>query len=331
MPLPDKMPNQSVDAVQFLKLSGALFDVRSPGEYSQGHIPGAISLPLFTNEERALVGTTYKQQGRDQAVELGLRLAGARLADLVVCAKAHAKDGVAKVYCWRGGMRSMSVAWLLQTAGLQTFTLQKGYKSFRQWVFQTLAEPRSLKIVGGLSGCGKTAFLRTLREKGEQVLDLEKLACHRGSSFGGIGAAQQPTNENFENTIAMELSLSDPNAPLWIEDESRMIGRCKIPDPLFQQMQQQELLILETSQEERLHRLVEDYGNIPSDHLLAATERLRRKLGGARTEEIIQNIKGGHFYPAAKLILNYYDSAYQHSLRKRNQPRLKLEPDNSRL
>jgi len=306
---------QALEPEEFLCTAGVAFDVRSPGEYSQGRIPGAINLPLFTNEERAEVGTKYKQCGKDAAVELGLGLVGPKLASFVATAKRECPNTVAKVHCWRGGMRSSSMAWLLSTAGFKTVTLRGGYKAFRKWVLQKLSQPLNLLVLGGLTGAGKTAILHALREKGEQILDLEDLACHRGSAFGVMG--QQPTNEQFENEIAIALQSLDLSRQIWVEDESRMIGRCKVPDALFAAMRQQPLVMLERPKSERVAKLLADYSQAPRQSLIEAVERLQRRLGGARSKQIIQLIHENQLPQAVELLLDYYDAAYRHSLSRR--------------
>lgn len=308
------------DIKEFLRAEGPILDVRSPGEYSQGHIPGAINLPLFTNEERTVVGTLYKQTGKEAAFEKALRLVGPKLADFVVFAKKHCKHNeTVKIHCWRGGMRSAAMAWLFTMAGLNTITLRGGYKTFRKWALEVLREPRQLKVIGGLTGTGKTALLQKLEHKGEQILDLEKAACHRGSSYGMFGMPPQPSNEQFENEIAVKWATADPQRILWIEDESRMIGKCKIPDALFKFIRSAPMVFIECSLSQRLENLSNDYGNIPPEELIKATERLSRRLGGARTMEIIALIRTGNLTKAMELTLQYYDATYNYGLTLRSQ------------
>ncbi len=179
-----------------------LLDVRSPGEYAQGHVPGALSFPLFSDAERATVGTIYKQQSRDLALETGLELVGPKLGGFVREARTLAPQGQVVVHCWRGGQRSGSMAWLLRQGGLDVWTLEGGYKAYRTWVLAELAAQQySLYIIGGRTGTGKTKILHALRQMGEQVVDLEGLACHKGSAFGFIGELPQPTVEQFENDL----------------------------------------------------------------------------------------------------------------------------------
>ncbi|WP_416670847.1 tRNA 2-selenouridine(34) synthase MnmH [Egbenema bharatensis] len=181
----------------FLTTPGIILDVRSPAEYEQGHIPGAVSFPLFSNEERAIVGTCYKQQGREQAIELGFEIAGPKCAEFVRRAKGLAPDRLVRVHCWRGGMRSEAIAWILKMAGLRVSVLEGGYKSFRRWVLSCFDQPKPILILGGMTGAGKTVILQELAVRGAQVLDLEALANHRGSSYGNLGLPPNPAMNNL--------------------------------------------------------------------------------------------------------------------------------------
>lgn len=304
----------------FLKGSGVIIDVRTPAEYAQGRIPGSINLPLFSNEERAILGTVYKQQGHSTAVNLGLKLVGPKLSELAATAKGHAGNGEARVHCWRGGMRSSSMSWLLRTVGIRTTTLTGGYKAYRRWTLDLFKQPLLLYVVGGLTGSGKTQMLRAMRNLGEQVLDLEELAHHRGSSFGMLGMPPQPTNEQFENEIAMQLSAFDLQRPIWVEDESHMIGRCKIPDALIEAMHTAPLFFVERAMEERMEILLHDYAKIERSELILATERIKRRLGAERTKSIVENIDQGKYREAIEMILRYYDASYRYEIGRRQQP-----------
>lgn len=311
----------SVD--DFLQRPGPIIDVRSPSEYDQGHLPGARSLPLFTDDERAEVGTCYKQQGRDAAVELGLERVGPKLATFARQAKAwtHAEDGnPVRVHCWRGGMRSSSMAWLLETAGLSPVVLEGGYKAFRRWVRHTLSRQRPILTLGGMTGTGKTLVLMALAQRGEQVLDLEGLAHHRGSSYGSLGLPPQPTNEQFENRVAMAWERCSPPRPVWIEAESRRVGACRVPDELFAQMMAAPVVQIVRSPEERIQILEAEYGQADPEELIAATQRIRKRLGGLRTQEAIDAIGRGDLGTAIGLVLSYYDKTYRYDLEQRQPP-----------
>ncbi|MGK7889084.1 MAG: tRNA 2-selenouridine(34) synthase MnmH [Leptolyngbyaceae cyanobacterium] len=317
IPNPSDLMVHSVPIDEFLKADGPILDVRSPGEYDHAHIPSAVSFPLFDNDERAQVGTCYKQQGRDQAVELGLALVGPKLADFVTTAKQIAPNRCVRLHCWRGGMRSGSMAWLLETAGFSVTLLQGGYKAFRRWGRGILAIPKSIISLGGMTGTGKTAILLALAEQGEQILDLEGMAHHRGSSYGALGLPPQPSTEQFENVVAIATSQINPDRPIWIEAESRQIGRCRIPPELFDQMMQAPVIQVERSRSERIANLLVDYGEASTTGLIEATERLRKRLGGQRTKEAIAHIQARDLEPAIALVLDYYDKTYTYDLQKK--------------
>ncbi|NEQ47995.1 MAG: tRNA 2-selenouridine(34) synthase MnmH [Leptolyngbya sp. SIOISBB] len=303
----------------FLAAAGPLVDVRSPGEYEQGHIPGAISYPLFTNAERAQVGTCYKQQGREVAVELGFDLLGPKLGDLVRQAKAIAPDRTLRVHCWRGGMRSGGMAWGLEMAGFQVTTLSGGYKAYRRLAREVFSTPRQIIVLGGMTGTGKTQILHALAAQGEQVLDLEGLANHRGSSFGSLDMPPQPSTEHFENLICDRLAQLDPRQPVWIEAESKRVGTCRVPSELFQQMEVAPTLEIVRPLEERLDILVQVYGETNREELIAATERIRKRLGGQRTQSAVDMIRQESPREVGKIVLDYYDRTYRYDLERRQQ------------
>ncbi len=300
---------------EFLSFSGTIYDVRSPSEYAQGHIPGAVNLPLFTDDERCQVGTTYKKIGKQQAIDLGLGIVGPKLLSFVENVRKSQQGEYAKVHCWRGGMRSSSMAWLLKTAGIKTITLKGGYKTFRQWTLGTFEKKYNLKIIGGLTGSGKTAILHALRNHSEQILDLEGLANHRGSSFGVLGT--QPTIEHFQNLLAHNLWQLHDSQPIWVEDESSLVGTCNIPKPFFEQMQQAPLWLIDRPIAARIDFLVKDYAHAPITDLISATLRISKRLGGVRTQQAIANIQSNNLHEATKIILEYYDKAYTLSLSQR--------------
>jgi len=306
-----------------------VIDVRSPGEFERGHIPGAHNIPLFSNEERAVVGTLYKQKGRDEALLEGLRFVGPRMAELVERSRALAPAGHVRVHCWRGGERSASVAWLLEKSGFKkVFTLQRGYKAFRQEVLASFTGTRELRILGGYTGTGKTQLLHLLKERGEQVIDLEALANHKGSSYGGIGEGLQPTTEHFENLLWNELRKIDPSRTLWLEDESIEIGRAKLPAPLFATMRSAPVHFIDMPSAYRVERLVEIYGAFPKKELAEATVRIERRLGPQHAKRALEALEQDDLHTVAAIALNYYDKAYARGLAMREPSRtqpLKVE------
>ena len=306
----------------FLELNAPIVDVRSPGEYRQGHIPGAHNLPLFTDAERAAVGTKYKQEGRQSAVQLGLELVGPKLATIAAALQAIPAPGKTAlgIHCWRGGMRSASVAWLAGTLELPVVLLEGGYKRFRHWVLAEMEKPWSLLVLGGRTGTGKTDLLLELHRRGAAVVDLEGLANHRGSSFGGLGLPPQPSNEHYENLLALALRQCPSPGPIWLEAESAQVGRCRIPAGLWAQMGLAPAVEIQRPMEERVERLVAVYGALGQQPLREATERIARRLGPQRTALALGAIDQGDWAEACRQMLDYYDRCYDHDLGRRSQP-----------
>lgn len=301
-----------LEVAEFLNLPknpGPLYDIRSPGEFAHGTIPGAINLPLFSDEERKQVGTVYKKESPKAAFLLGLDFVGPKMRGFIE--QVEGKNP--RLFCWRGGMRSQSMGWLFSKAGMEPLLLTGGYKAYRRFVLKTLETTYPFQVLGGLTGSGKTSLLRSLKE---QFLDLEELAHHKGSVFGKLEGKAQPTNEHFENCIASSLFKMDPSKPIWVEDESRMIGSCKIPDPIYRQMQKSPLYLLQTPLEQRVELLLEEYSHTPPSLLKEAVFCIKKRLGGSRTEEILGCINNKNYRQAVFLLLEYYDQAYKFSIQR---------------
>ena len=287
-----------------------LLDVRSPAEFEQGHIPGAINVALFTNEERARVGTIYKQDGHHAAVLEGLRIVGPKMASIVEQALEIAPERKLKVHCWRGGMRSGSVGWLLRQAGFTVEVLNGGYKAYRQKVLQELANPFNFVVVGGPTGSGKTHVLKALQNSGEQVIDLEGLANHKGSAFGALGEKVQPSIEQFENNLHELITQMDANKRIWIEDESRKIGSVFIQDHLWLQMRNAPLINICLPISERVNFLVEEYGKFSNEELAGSILKIGKRLGGQHLKACLEWLDAGQLHLVAEASLNYYDKSY---------------------
>ena len=299
---------------EFLKAPGPLFDVRSPCEFRQGHIPGALSLPLFSDEERSLVGTTYKQKGREQAIQIGLEAIGTRLHELAKTIREESKGVKAcRITCFRGGMRSQSVEWLAGLFGLSTVRLSGGYKMYRRHILEAFEHSYVFRIIGGFTGSGKTEKVQELIREGKQAIDLEALANHRGSTFGLVPGTHQPSTEQFENLLAHALWKCDSTQPIYLEDESRKIGSCSIPKKIYEQMDKAPLYWLEVDFEARLERILATYGSVPRPYLIEQTSKLQKRLGGERTQLAIQALQENRIADAARDLLRYYDAAYLHS------------------
>jgi len=311
-----------INIESFIALSASfpVVDVRAPLEFEQGHIPGAVNIPLFNDHERKVVGTAYKKVNREAAMYAGLEFAGKKLVQL---AKEGERMAGSKrtllVHCWRGGMRSRSMVWLFETMGIACYLLEGGYKSYRRYVREVLAGPMKLLLIGGRTGSGKTAILHHLRERGEQVIDLEGLAHHKGSAFGALGEEEQPTTEQFENDLGRIVLSLDPDKVTWIEDESRNIGKCVVPGEFYRKMRASEIIFLDIDRELRARRLVGDYAKYDREALRQCVLRIEKRLGGLRTKEALEAIEKKDFYRTAMITLQYYDKAYMYSLEKNHE------------
>ncbi len=334
------MPIHQIDIEQFIDLASGnfIFDVRSPSEYTKAHIPGAISLPLFTDDQRKIIGTAYKRENRETAVNHGLRFFSQRMLEIpseaekvFVHHNITSEDKKIFIHCWRGGMRSGSVAWLFNLYGYQVFTLVGGYKSFRRWVLEKFDGKYKLNILGGYTGSGKTEMIEKLKENGKNVINLEKLASHRGSAFGSLGEPPQPSQEMFENCLAIELhnlitcvdatesQLNPYFKEIWIEDESRHVGKVGIPLNFWNLMRSSNLYFLEIPYEERLQYIVKNYGQYPKEDLINAVLRIQRRLGGLDTANAVDFIQKGNTTACFSILLSYYDRLYKNSLDKREK------------
>lgn len=312
------MPDYSLDISEFLQQCKRMpvMDVRSPGEFLQGHMPGAVSLPLFTNEERSVIGKLYLQQGSTEAVAKALEMIRPKFKQLADAAYTFAPGGESLMYCWRGGMRSNSMAWLLNTAGISTATLRGGYKSFRRFAHVFFEKPFNLLVIGGMTGSGKTEVIESLEDKGYQVIHLERLASHKGSVFGAIGMNPQPSTEQFENALFMQLWQLDPNQPVFIEDESLSIGKVFIPRPFFDQLSSAPLVKLVVPMEHRIMRLVKQYTHGNAEQLTVAVQHIEKRMGTENARAVIELIRSNNMTAAVERILKYYDKLYTRSMQQ---------------
>ncbi|HVS94119.1 MAG TPA: tRNA 2-selenouridine(34) synthase MnmH [Mucilaginibacter sp.] len=303
----------------FVQLDAAIpvADVRTPAEFAQGHICGAHNIPLFSNEERVQVGTTYKQQGREQAILLGFDLTGSKWSGFIKRALEIAPGKTIALHCWRGGMRSGAMAWALNLYGFDVYLLEGGYKKYRRWVLDRFDEKYNLLILGGMTGSGKTQILQELRKAGEQVIDLEELAQHQGSSYGTMNKLVQPTQEQFENTLATQLYHFGAEKSIWLEDESITIGKRFIPNGLWNQMRTAQVIAINVPLESRVEFLVKEYGGLDQDFLAECTQRIWKRLGPEQTKNAIQAIHENRMADFIRIVLVYYDKTYRAGLSKR--------------
>lgn len=296
-----------------------VIDVRSPGEFQKGHIPGAVNIALFSNKERADVGTVYVQQSREEAIELGYTYVNPKLDYFIEASRKVSGQGPVVVHCWRGGMRSQAFAKHLSENGFDyVYLIKGGYKAFRNFVLRYFEQPFSLNVLGGFTGSGKTYVLKELQERGVQVIDLEGLAHHKGSAFGAIGERDQPSVEHFENCLFSAFNQLDVKKPIWIEDESISIGRVKLPMALFKQIREQNVCFMKISREERARLLVKEYAQYGNELLSEAIHKIAKRLGGQNVKAALNFLSENNYYEVAMITLHYYDKTYITGVNNRN-------------
>ena len=301
---------------RFLSMSRhyTIFDVRSPGEFAQGHIPGAVNLPIVSDEERVVVGTLYKQRSEQDAYLKGLEIVGPKMAEFAQRAIEKARDKKILIYCWRGGQRSGSMAWLFDLVGLKSYRLEGGYKAYRHYIAETFSKPLPLVLIGGYTGTAKTEILLQMQKQGAQVIDLEGLASHKGSVFGAIGMNDQPSYENFEIALYNAIQTFDLSIPIYIEDESRFVGKLQIPSSFFDQMKEAPRITIDKSRTARVKHLSSSYLSVSNDVLVEKVEAISKRLGSERSTIAIEAIQKGDFSTAIEQVLHYYDRAYQNTM-----------------
>ncbi len=316
----------NADISDFIVSDGLLIDVRSPEEYYKGHMPNSINIPLFNDIERSIVGKKYKVSGRKHAVLAGLSiiekklnkliedLSSANEKNILINNEKFNKNKILKIYCARGGMRSQSISWLLQKMRIKTVTLKGGYKSYRNYVLKMFSLKKNYVIIGGKTGTGKTRILNLLREHGSQTVDLEDLANHRGSSFGGLGMKSQPSNEQFENLIADKLKKFNKRETIYLEAESANIGKCRIPFELFKRIKESPRIEIINSKENRIKELINTYSKYPSRDLIESVEKISRRLGPQRTKSAKESIEKKDWVGVCEAVLDYYDKCYEYEL-----------------
>jgi len=290
--------------------SDIIIDVRSPSEFFQGHICNAVNMPLLNDEERAVVGTLYKQTSPEFAMIKGLEIIGPKMKDFAsVFFKLKGKRLI--VYCWRGGQRSNSIAWLMRTCGLNPIVIPGGYKHYRNHVLDWVNNKYlKLYVLGGKTGTGKTELLEGLDQRSQQILDLEGLANHKGSAFGHLGQNAQPTDEQFQNNLFHEMIKLNLSRPIWIENESRMVGRLCVPAGIWASLRNGNLINVEISEEERLDHVLSTYGQYDIEDLIESFKKIEKKLGNLAFNNTLIALQLGDLRTAAKLAFFYYDKNY---------------------
>ena len=294
-----------------------MVDVRSPGEFQKGHIPGAHNIPIFDNEERARVGTTYVKIGKEPAIELGKVIAGEKTTYYLDAIAGVAPEKQILLHCWRGGMRSAKIAQFYADAGYHVFILEGGYKAYRGYIRRQFLSARPIFLIGGYTGSGKTAILHQINLLHHQVIDLEALACHKGSNFGHLGQKSQPTTEQFENDLYAQWAMLDGTQPLWLEHESMNIGNVYLPDTFRAAMLGGVLFFIDVPRADRIRRLVDEYACFSKNELLEILHHLGVYMGSYQSHQAISALHNDDFEKVADLTLAYYDKLYENSLSRR--------------
>lgn len=307
-----------VDIENFINLIDHIpvIDVRSESEFEKGHIPGAVNIPVLNNSARKEIGIIYATSSSQQAVLKGLETASPNIKNWVGEAIHLAKNKEIAVYCARGGMRSTAMSWLFSLSGLKVYMLKGGYKAYRNFVLSYFCNPFNLIVVGGYTGSGKTLILLELKKYGSNVIDIENLACHKGSVLGALGQPPQPSTQLFENRLFNILMAMDKNKPIWIEDESYAVGRVNIPFPFYNQMQKSRFVFIDKPIEERMKFLLDEYGHFPVDDLKMCILKLTPYAGSQAVNKILNAIEMNDLLLATSLLLHYYDKVYKKSLNK---------------
>lgn len=313
------MTPETLTPEQFLLLALRLpvIDVRSPGEFLQGHIPGAHNIPLFDNDERARVGTTYVKIGKEPAIELGKSIAGEKTDYYLNAIREVAPEKQMLLHCWRGGMRSAKIAAFFAEAGYKVFVLEGGYKAYRGYIRKQFSSGRPIFLIGGYTGSGKTGILNKIGKMDHQIIDLEALACHKGSNFGHLGQDTQPTTEQFENDLYSQWAELDQLKPLWLEHESMNIGSVTLPDTFHAAMLKGKLFFIELPKDYRIKRLVDEYACFEKPVLQTVLEHIGQYMGSYQAREVLVALQNDDFEKVADITLVYYDKLYANSLTRR--------------
>jgi tRNA 2-selenouridine synthase len=305
---------------------GDRIDVRSPAEFAEDHLPGAMNLPVLDDAERAHVGTTYMQVSAFDARKAGAAIVARNIAGIVAThVQDKPRDWSPLVYCWRGGQRSRALVHVLNEIGFRAVQLDGGYRAYRRHVVALLAQwPRQFRyrVVCGFTGSGKSRLIEALAAEGGQVLDLERLARHRGSLLGDIPGAPQPTQKAFESALFEWFARFDASRPVFVESESRRIGRLQVPDALLESMREAPCIRLEASTPDRVAMLESDYAHLASDPVaftaqLAPLAKLHGNAVLARWQAMMES--GAVRELAAELLDVHYDPSYRRAI-ARNFP-----------
>jgi tRNA 2-selenouridine synthase len=329
---------QEIEAKQLYDVQRRiLVDVRSPGEFAEGSIPGSVNVPLFSDEERAMIGTIYKQDSPAAARRMAMLTVSPKIPQIVEQMEGLMQDGELVVFCWRGGMRSFAACTFMGLLKYPVTRLRGGYRAYRQLVLEQLAEYRGLPsppiVLHGMTGVGKTRLLLMLKERGHQVLDLEGMANHRGSVFGWIGLGKPHNQKMFDSSLWESIRQFDPARPIFMEAESRRIGHSVMPEWLEQDKIHGQHVLIEASLEQRVERLMDDYlAQQDQDRLKKelgdALQSIQKRIPRVQLQELQAMLERQEYARfCGELLESYYDPKYLHKLNTYKTEMLTVDAD----
>ena len=300
-------------------------DVRCPREYKKGHYSNAINIPIFSDGEYQKLGETYRKDGETVASQLGYKYAlNSKSRILGSIKELHENNFI--IYCARGGMRSKGFQAIVNQEGYKTARIQRGYKEIREHVLNSFKEKRTIVLIAGSTGTGKTTIINEMKQCGHNIIDLEKLAKHRGSAFGDLGIAEQASQQQFENDLSYFWTQTDPDRDVFIESESRKIGKVSIPEEIWAQMIKALYLKIDMGIDRRVENLVKDYGEYPKIDLEIRIRQISRKLGGQNVKTAIDLLGSNNLHDLCKFLLeNYYDKMYRVAYNRRNSKKEEIK------
>ena len=307
-----------INVNEFLSTQVPCFDVRSPLEFDGSSIIGALNLPLLDNVHRKAIGTCYKHSGKEAAIALGYQLVNPKRHTFIEYVQQQTESKEIKLYCARGGLRSHKMADFLSEHGYDVLLLRGGYKAYRNYILKAISNFNNVYILSGNTGCNKTGLLEALKARGEQVINLEALANHKGSAFGGIGELSQPSNAQFANLIFEALKGYLPEKQLWVESESISIGKIAIPLELWTNMQKANGIESVIPTQQRIQCIVDTYVQFELAALAEGIRKLSKRLGLETTETLCQLTLNHQLHPVVERLLQYYDKGYEGGRLKKN-------------
>ena len=306
-------------------------DVRCPREFLKGHFTDAINIPIFSNAEYEELGTIYRTKGQKEAIELGEKYAKESTVNILNQISNLDSQNLI-IYCARGGMRSKGMEVILNNSNFLVYRINKGYKSIRRYNLDSFSQKRDVIIIAGSTGTGKTNILKSMEIDGHNIVDLEGLANHRGSAFGDLGLEKQPTQQQFENNLSEKWISTNKDSPVFIESESRKIGRVVIPKNLWEQMETGYYLKIDMNIDRRVENLLNEYGHYKRDELKDRVKRISKRLGGAEAKDAINLLHNNNLSEFCELLLEkYYDKMYNqaYDTRESSKDILKIKDESN--